>query len=314
MMNRRTMLQLSGSAIGASLLPQIVQAETATDAKHPAWKTAIGLNGFMSSSADYGKTYPIWEILNFAQRTGFDGVELVDGWPMGGYPAARDKNRIRALKRMYDGFGLQVFSIQLGVGAAFHPQADVRQTWLQTFRDRANFAKQVGCDCIGMWPGGPLHEQTIDQAIKRLATSFRAAGKIADDLGLLAAFEIEPPFVFNTEEHLRQILEALKGSSVKTIFDPSHFDIMNGSLGKPHEMLQRIGVDNIGYVHLTDCDGTQMGGTSRHLPCGDGHVDIPAALATLRKGGFAGWVMIDQWKILDPYDASVKGKQAIERM
>jgi sugar phosphate isomerase/epimerase len=303
------LLQWAAAGLAASALPAGVRAE----GQKPLWKTAIGLNGFMSSSADYGKTYPIWEILDFAQRTGFDGVELVEGWPMGGYPVADEAQRIEALKRMYDGFGLQVFSIQLGVSEAFDPSEQVRRRWLETFRDRARFARQVGCDCVGMWPGGPLREQTLEEAIRRLASSFREAGKIADDLGLLAAFEIEPPFVFNTEEILRRILEELDGSSVKTIFDPSHFDLMNQSLGKPHEMLQRIGVEHIGYVHFTDCDGTILGGTSRHLPCGDGHVDVPAALATLREGGFSGWIMIDPWKIPDPYDACRKGMQAIER-
>jgi sugar phosphate isomerase/epimerase len=303
------MLRVTGCAIGASTLSRVLRASN----DPPRWKTAIGLNGFMSSAADYGSTYPIWEILDFAQRTGFDGVELVDGWPMGRYPAAAEKDRIAALKRMYDAYGLQVFSIQLGVGAAFDPRDGVRRKWLETFRDQASFAKQVGCDCVGMWPGGPLRGQTIQQAIERLATSFREAGQIADELGLRAAFEIEPPFVFNTEQHLKAILDRLAGSSVKTIFDPSHFDLMNGSTGKPHEMLQRIGVENIGYVHLTDCDGTLRGGTSRHLPCGDGHVDIDAALATLRSGGFRGWIMIDEWKIPDPYDACVKGKRAIDR-
>ncbi len=307
--SRRTMLQLAGSAVGASLLPQL----TALGAEKPAWKTAIGLNGFMSSSADYNQVFPIWEILDFAQRTGFDGVELVEGWPMGGYPAAGEKDRIRALKRLYDGFGLQVFSIQLGIAEAFDPNASVRQEWLKLFRDRASLAQQVGCDCVGMWPGGALRDQTLDEAIVRLADSLREAGKIAHDLGLLAAFEIEPPFVFNTEETLKRILETADSPYVKTIFDPSHFDIMNGSLGKPHEMLQRIGVQHIGYVHLTDCDGTIFGGTSHHLPCGDGHNDMAAALATLRDGGFAGWIMIDEWKIPDPYDACVKGKQAIDR-
>ncbi len=306
--NRRGMLQLAGSAVAASYLSPLARANTA----QPSWKTAIGLNGFMSSSSDYSQVFPIWEILDFAQQTGFDGVELVEGWPMGGYPAASQTDRIRALKRLYDGFGLQVFSLQLGVAPAFDPSPSVRQSWLQTFRDRASFAKQVGCDCIGMWPGGPLRDQTLDQAVDRLAESFREAGKIASDQGLLAAFEIEPPFVFNTEDLLQRILDKLASSPVKTIFDPSHFDLMSGSQGKPHEMLERIGVQNIGYVHLTDCDGTQLGGTSRHLPCGDGHVDIPAALATLRAGGFTGWMMIDEWKIPDPYDACQKGKKAID--
>ena len=62
MIDRRTMLQLP--ALRRRLLaPTIAQARTA----QTAWKTAIGLNGFMSSSADYGKTFPIWEMLDFAQ-------------------------------------------------------------------------------------------------------------------------------------------------------------------------------------------------------------------------------------------------------
>jgi sugar phosphate isomerase/epimerase len=308
-MKRRTMLQCLGGAAAACVLPRAVGAE----GPRARWKTAVGLNGFMSSGQDHNRIYPIWEILDFARRTGFDGVELVEGWPMGNYPAAAETQRIEALKRMYDGFGLQVFSIQLGVAEAFDPNPDVRKQWVAGFRDRVGFARQVGCDCVGLWPGGPLREQTIDEAIDRLAESFREAAKIAGDAGLLASFEVEPPFVFNTEQHIVRILEKVNSPHLKTMFDPSHFDLMTGSQGKPHEMLQRIGVQNIGYVHLTDCDGTIFDGTSRHFPCGDGHIDIPAALATLKEGGFQGWIMIDEWKIPDPYDACVKGKQAIER-
>jgi len=185
---------------------------------------------------------------------------------------------------------------------------------VDTMRDRCRLAKALGCDCIGMWPGGQLRGQTIDQAIERVAASFREVGKIAGDLGVVAAFEIEPPFVFNTEDHLRRILAATNHPNLKTIFDPSHFDLMNGSNGQPHEMLKRIGVENIGYVHFTDTDGTlRDGGTSKHLPCGDGHVDVDAALATLRKGGFRGWIMIDAWQIPDPYDAGIKGLKAIRK-
>jgi sugar phosphate isomerase/epimerase len=88
---------------------------------------------------------------------------------------------------------------------------------------------------------------------------------------------------------------------------------MNGSTGQPHEMLKRIGVENIGYVHFTDTDGTRRdGGTSKHLPCGDGHIDVKASLTTLWRGGFRGWINIDAWEIPDPYDACLKGKRAID--
>lgn len=311
-MHRRELLKLAGSSLAFSS----VCARAAAAAKPGAWKTAVGLNGFMSSSRKYGKVFPIWEVLDFVSQSGFQGVELVRDWPMGGYPAADQVDRIHALRRMYDAYGLAVFSLQTSAKDAFAPERAVRDHWLGEFRDGARFAKAVGCDAIGMWPGGPLGGQTFDDAIARLGESFSEAAKIAAGLGLIAAFEIEPPFIFNAEEHMRRILAAAasKNCPLKVIYDPSHFDLMNGSNGKPHEMLRRIGVENVGYVQLTDGDGTlRDGGTSKHLPCGDGHVDLDGTFQTLWEGGFRGWVMIDAWQIPDPYDACTKGKRAIDR-
>ena len=309
-MRRRSALQLLvGSAVSATFGPLI-----ASEAKDRRWKTAIGLNGFASSARKYDKTFPIWEVLDYAARTGFDGVELMRGWPSGNYPRAKDAQRIAALKRLYDAYGLQVFSIQAGAGGAFAAQARMRNRWLERMRDQLEFARAVGCDCVGMWPGGRVRGQTIDQAIRHLAVSFREVAKIADDMGMIAAFEIEPPFAFNTEAHLKRILEEANDPRVKTIYDSSHFDLFNGSTGKPHEMLQRIGVEHIGYVHFTDTDGTiRDGGTSKHLAAGDGHIDVPATFKTLQQGGFRGWIMVDTWQIPDPYDASTKGLAAIRR-
>ena len=315
-MRRRDALKLLAAGFGTSAAATAWagQSDSGSGSKRPRWKTAVGLNGFASSSHKYGKTFPIWEVLDFASNLGFDGIELVGNWPMGGYPKADEKGRIAALRRLYDAFGLEIFSLQTGAGGAFAPDQTARKRWLDQFRDQARFAKVVGADAIGMWPGGPLRGQSIDQAIEHLAGSFRLAGEIAADLGLLAAFEIEPPFVFNTEEHLRRILAQTNHPAVKAIYDPSHFDLMSGSAGRPHEMLERIGVANIGYIHLTDTDGTlRDGGTSKHLPCGDGHANIDLSLATLLSGGFQGWVMIDAWEIPDPYDACAKGKQAIDK-
>lgn len=305
-MKRRTAIQLLGTGLAASSFQHTAAANP------PQWKTAIGLNGFASGEHKYKKSYPIWEIADFASREGFDGVELVSDWKGIGYPKPDETSRIEALKRFYDQYGLQIFSIQTGSGGAFDPDKEKRQEWIQSYREWAAFAKAVGAECTGTWPGGGMRGQTIDEAISRLAESYRVMADIAGELGLTAAFEIEPPFVFNTEEHLMRILEKANHPGLKTIYDPSHFDLMNGSSGKPHEMLQRIGVNNIGYVHLTDTDGTlRDGGTSKHLACGDGHAQIDVSLKVLRDGGFAGWIMIDQWEIPDVYDACRKGLKAI---
>jgi sugar phosphate isomerase/epimerase len=308
-MQRRTALEILGSLLA---VPFARSSEAATS-NPDGWKTAVGMNGFSSSSTKYGKTYPIWEVLDFISKSGFKGIEWVEGWPMGGYPRSGEPGRIDALRRMTDAYGLQIFSIQTGASDAFSPDKAAREQWLAGFRDHAAFAKAAGCDCIGMWPGGGLRGQSIDQAIERLCASFRQAAVIAGELGLIAAFEIEPPFAFNTEDHMRRILAGAGESGLKVIYDPSHFDLMNGSTGRPHEMLARIGPSHVGYVQFTDTDGTlRDGGTSKHLACGDGHVDITKSFETLWEGGFRGWVMIDAWEIPDPCDACLKGKKAID--
>ncbi len=309
-MRRRDVLKFLGTAACSSAAGSVVAAEK----KPPRWKTAIGLNGYQSASAKYKKTFCIWEVLDLASQLGFDGVELVPNWPapMTDYPSADDRNRIRALRRLYEGFGLQVFSIQTSAGGAFAPDPKVRRQWLEGWRRQARFAKAVGAECIGLWPGGPLGRQTEAQAMDNLVESFREVWKYAGELGLTASFEIEPPFVFRSEAHLREILERVPGARANLDF--SHFDLFSGGKGRIAEMVKRIGVKNIGYLHLTDFDGTlRDGGTSKHLPCGDGHLDISETFAVLRQGGFAGWIMIDAWEIPDPDEANRKGKLAIDR-
>lgn len=308
-LTRRHAIKCAASALTFSTL---FQAATAAESKS-VWKTAVGLNGFQSGSHKYKKNYPIWEVLDFASRHGFDGVELVADWPSGPYPAPNETERVHALRRLYDQYGLKIFSIQLGAGGAFAPEESARQSWLDEFRDRIRFAKQLGCDCVGMWPGGGLRGQTIDQAIDRLAGTLREAGRIASDAGVLACFEIEPVFVFNKEDHYLRILHGADHPALKGIYDPSHFDQMNGATGKPEEMLQRVGVKNIGYVHFCDTDSTlRDGGTSTHLACGDGRIDCAKSLRILKDGGFRGWIMVDEWEVPDPYDACIKCKRVID--
>jgi sugar phosphate isomerase/epimerase len=309
-MNRRDVLKAAGSAACVWSAGSVSAAQP----KKPRWKSAIGLNGFESASNKYGKKFAIWDVLDFASRAGFDGVELVPTWPapMSAYPAPDDARAIRALRRLYEGFGLQVFSIQTYGAGAYDPDPKVRRNWLDGWRRNARFAKAVGADCIGIWPGGPLGNQTEAQAVDHLAESFREVWKCAGELGLTASCEIEPPFVFHSEEHMKQILAKAPGSRVNVDF--AHFDMFSGGRGRIADLIRRIGVKNVGYVHLTDCDGTlRDGGTSKHLPCGQGHIDIAAALATLRQGGYEGWIMIDAWETPDPYEANIQGKKAIDR-
>lgn len=278
------------------------------------WKSAAGLNGFMSSEQVHKRHYPIWEVLDFCRREGFDGVELVQGWPQGNYPAPDEKPRVDALKDLYARYNLRIHTIQSAPqGRPFAETGDERTAWLKSFRDQVRLAKALGCDFVGTWPGGGLGSQTLDQAIDHCARTYREAARMCADEGMWLSFEIEPPFIFNTLDHLRRIIAGADHPACKTNYDPSHFDLMSDKSGRPEVMLKALGVQHIGHVHFTDTDGTLFGGTSKHLPAGDGHCDMDASLQTLWDGGYRGWIMIDGWMIPDVYDACRKGRQAIER-
>lgn len=277
------------------------------------WKSGLGLNGFMSSGDLHKKVYPLWEILDFAKETGFDGVELVEGWPMGGYPSPDEPGKVAALKRLYSAYGLRIYTIQTSGAGSYSADSGVRREWLNSFRDKVRLATELGCAFVGHWPGGGLEGNAdVNAAIESLASSYREAARICADAGIYMSFEIEPPFVFNTLDHLQRILAAVNDSTCKTNYDPSHFDLMSGGKGRPEDMLRHLGVRHVGHVHLTDTDGTLYQGTSRHLPCGEGHCDIQASLDVLREGGYQGWIMIDAWMTDDPYVASKKGKESID--
>lgn len=304
MQNRREFLATTLAAIAAALPAR---------AGSPPWRAGLGLNGFMSSAAEFKKTYPLWEVLDFAARLGFDGIELVEGWPQGGYPQANEIERVSALRGLYDRYGLKIYTFQTGGPGAHSADPAARQAWLADLDGKIALAKALGCDFIGHWPGGGLEGHAdVDQAITALAGSYREAAKRCADNGLFLSFEIEPPFIFNTLDHLHTILERAGAPALKTNYDPSHFDLMSGSKGKPEDMLRALGVDHIGHVHFTDTDGTLFGGTSRHLPAGEGHCDLTASLQLLREGGYTGWIMVDPWLIEDPYRAARQGKRLID--
>ena len=301
----------TGLASGAVVAADMTFAETTSK---PRWKSGLGLNGFMSSGQTFKKTYPIKQVIDFAVKQGFSGVELVNGWPKGPYPSPHEPEQVAEVKHTYNRHGLQVYSIQTGGPGVYAASASARKKWLDHFADTLRLCTLLGCDFVGHWPGGPLcGNANVDQAIKSLAAGYREAAKMCADQGMFLSFEIEPPFIFNTPEHLERIIAETNHPACKTNYDPSHFDLMSGSKGKPEQMLERIGVKNIGHVHLTDTDGTLFGGTSKHLPCGDGHCDIQASLKTLWDGGYTGWIMIDAWKIEDAYRAATQGKQAIDK-
>ena len=273
------------------------------------WKLAIGLNGFGSSETHHGRTYVYEEILAFARDEGFDGIELWRNWRKG-YPNPEDEMAIQATRRKVESYGLQVFSIQSGVPGV-NPVSDdpaERAEYTERLSRQVDLAVKLGCDAMGLWSAGREPAGVSEnELIERFAEVVRPAAKYAVENGIFLAIEGEPPLLINSVDRYRKLFAAVGMEEFKVIFDPSHFDVLNGAQGRPEDLLQELGVSRVGYVQFCDGDSTLRpfpngrAGTSRHLPCGEGVYDIPKLCSLLYEGGFRGWFQMDSWGTEDAY-------------
>ena len=283
------------------------------------WKLAIGLNGFGSSETHHGKRYVYEEILSFARDEGFEGIELWRSW-RNGYPDPDDDASIRASREKIESYGLRVFSIQAGVSGVnpVSADADERERYAAQLKRQVDLAVKFGCEAMGLWSAGKAQDEVAeDQLIDRFASVVRPVARYAVEQGIILAIEGEPPLIINSPERYRKLFAAVGMEEFKAIFDPSHFDVLGGAQGRPEDLLLDLGVDRIGYVQFCDGDSTLRpfpngrGGTSKHLPCGQGVYDIPKLCAILYEGGFRGWFQMDSWGTEDAYLTSKTCKDSV---
>lgn len=299
----------AGVAASAALAWSSQQAAAAA----MPWKPIIGLNGFASVWGSAPTM--LWEALEYAASLGFVGVELVTGWPPGfSYPDPADARRVDALRRLYERYGLGILAVQTAPpGRGFSPDASERAAWLAGITRQFELVRALGGTVAGHWPGGDFGNQSATQALAHMVDSCKRAADAAAKQGVTLCLEIEPVFAFNKADELVGMVHGVNHPHCKAIYDPSHFDQMNGATCRPEELLLRMGVANVGHIQFCDTDGTRRGAeTSTHLACGDGKVDIARNLDILWEGGYRGTVMLDCWQIPDQFDAIRKGKRAID--
>ena len=314
-MSRRAILaQLA--ALGCGSVPHEPEGNASSP---PRWQFAVGLNGFGSSETHHGKRYDYDEILQFARDEGFDGIELWGNW-RGGYPDPDDDAAIVASRERIESYGLRVFSIQANVRGVnpVSDEASERTEYTGRLESQVDLAAKFGCDAMGLWSAARVPAGlSEDGLIERFADVLRPVVGYAVERGILLAIEGEPPLLINSVERYHKLFAAVGMDEFKAIFDPSHFDVLNGARGRPEDLLLELGVDRIGYVQFCDGDSTLRPfpnggtGTSRHLPCGEGVYDIPKLCSILHRGGFQGWFQMDSWGTEDAYWASKSCKDAV---
>jgi len=114
------------------------------------------------------------------------------------------------------------------------------------------------------------------------------AGRMAAEKGVTLAFETGQ----ETALLLRLTLDELKAPNLKVNFDPANMLLYD--MGDPIHAVEILGPD-IRSVHLKDARRPAIPGQwGQEVPLGQGEVDIPRFLRTLRAIGYAGPLVVER--------------------
>jgi sugar phosphate isomerase/epimerase len=154
-------------------------------------------------------------------------------------------------------------------------------------QDVARLARQHGIDKVGFHAGFIPHDPqapTFAKLIDRIRQAADCFAQQGIDLFLETGQE--------TADDLLQFLRTLDRPNVGVNFDPANMILYDK--GDPIESLRKL-LPHVRQVHLKDAIRTQTPGTwGTEVPLGQGQVDWPAFVETLRQGGFTGGLMIER--------------------
>ncbi|SIN75007.1 Sugar phosphate isomerase/epimerase [Singulisphaera sp. GP187] len=114
------------------------------------------------------------------------------------------------------------------------------------------------------------------------------AGQLAADKGITLAFETGQ----ETATLLRRTLDDLKAPNLKVNFDPANMLLYD--MGDPIQAVELLGPD-IRSVHVKDARRPKVRGQwGEEVPLGQGEVDIPRFVKTLKAVGYTGPLVVER--------------------
>src|SRR6266516_5411643 len=178
-----------------------------------------------------------------------------------------------------------------------HPDPEQRQVGLQRLHVLASVCKGMGTSvitlCTGtrdpanMWRWHP--ENTSPQAWEDLLSSMDAALHIAEEEGIILAFEPERANVINTAARGRALLDTMQSSRLKVVMDPANLIMSENKQQMYHvldEEFEMLG-EHIVIAHAKD-----IGPDNTFRAAGSGILDYDYYLRLLKASAFDGPLII----------------------
>lgn len=282
---------------------------------------------------------PFPEVVSKLADLGFDGLEL-GGFGVHPNPdLQKTKEERAAVRALWESRGMGCSGLAADLWSEKLITAPDNGSYLATFRKNVDFCNDLGIDVIrvdttedpgvlGQVGSEPAQPKTIgyDEALKRVAETWRRCAAEAGDRGVRVVWEFEPGFAFNKPSDILRVLDAVNHDNFYTMFDTCHANMIavHGSRqpgaketlkGGIRELAEKL-KGKIGRVHLIDSDDTLHDNhTSTHPPFGEGNLKFDEFMPAIVAAGCPdNWWTIDLCFWPDAWKATAKCKEGIDKL
>ena len=234
----------------------------------------------------------LFGFLEYAARTGFEGVELLDMfW-------TDEDAEIPKVKRMCADLGLElpVYSISTNF---FQPEAAERARQLASLRHGVDVAARLGAPLLRVFSGDLLPGYTFEEGIAWVTDSLASGAEYAGRQDITLVLE-NHGHIAGRSDQVRSIIEAVASPALRANLDTGNFLLV----GEDPVEAAAVLVDLVALVHLKDftfaapdetghvyqgLDGRRYTGAI----VGEGLVDLKAIHGILARQGYDDWLSLE---------------------
>jgi sugar phosphate isomerase/epimerase len=271
------------------------------------------MSNFAVSTICFGADADACEVLDFAVRHGFQGLELSSYhfWP--GRLRPHEAEHIRAVVK-HHGMHLAIHARHRGVSFGAHDPV-LRQGFVEELQSTVRFAAELGGDVVVAHVGEivpPENQPPTSQASLRQEAfghaldSFARCAPVAADCGVRICVEnvqLRPNEVITSfTDHLR-LVDAIGQPSVVCALDTGHANV-NGGI---QPCIKAFG-PRLQHIHLHDNHGEK----DEHLEVGKGSIRF-AELADFLQN-FRDLIALETRSPTDPHGAVLRSRDDIEKL
>jgi L-ribulose-5-phosphate 3-epimerase len=234
----------------------------------------------------------------------FDAVELLAEIGYRGVAITIDHNalppygkhtpqRIARLRRVLDRLNMRSV-IETGSRFLLNPRQKHEPTLLSELRrQRIDFYKyaiecaaQLGSDCVSLWSGVLQEPIAREMAMDRLVDGLREVVDYAARHGVVIGFEPEPGMLIDSMRAFESLLPRIDAPNLRLTLDVGHLHCQGET---PIDAVIRRWAGRLVNVHIED----MRRGRHEHLMFGEGEIDFPPVLQSLKEVGYTGGVYVE---------------------